>query len=385
MGKVDEFVNQFRSKGTKRLYRWALTQFYQCVYEKGMKLEDAVERYFVEERNYKADVRKFLSAINERPPKSVKSMLSIVRGFLLENEVELGEMFWKRLRRRVKGSRAVSMEKVPSNVELRRILTHLPVRGKALYLMLASSGMRIGEAINLQLEEVDLDAEPVKVHIRGEIAKSGNKRVAFVSKEAQEAIREWLNVREDYLEMAVARSTFYDKSKEDTRLFPFDVKQAYVMWNEALDKTKLNGRDVRTRRHKIHPHTLRKFFRSKAGAFSVDEAEALMGHEGYLTAVYRKYPDPEKTLAEFYEKVEPSLAIFGSPAIDLEKVKEEVTMEARVEIKLLKEKIGKLEEEIEDLSERYLFSAKAFEKTAKMVDDMSKAIVKLMDEKVKTS
>jgi len=40
------------------------------------------------------------------------------------------------------GSRAVSEEKVPDKEEIRKILMHLPVHGRALFLTLLSSGMR---------------------------------------------------------------------------------------------------------------------------------------------------------------------------------------------------------------------------------------------------
>ena len=71
------------------------------------------------------------------------------------------------------------MDKVPSNAELRRILTYMPIQGKALFLMLESSGMRIGEALQLKLGDVDLESDPVMVEIRGDYTKSGNPRRAF--------------------------------------------------------------------------------------------------------------------------------------------------------------------------------------------------------------
>ena len=83
--------------------------------------------------------------------------------------------------------------------------------------------------------------------------------------------------------------------------------------------------DKETKRHKIHPHVLRKFFRSKAGMVSVDMVEALMGHSGYLTDVYRKYPNAEETLAVFYKQIEPSLKVFGRTGEQFAQLKEETT------------------------------------------------------------
>lgn len=42
---------------------------------------------------------------------------------------------------------------------------------------------------------MDLDADPVKVSIRGEYTKTGNPRVTYISREAAEAIHEWLKVQ----------------------------------------------------------------------------------------------------------------------------------------------------------------------------------------------
>lgn len=314
----------YQSPSTKKTYRWAIKEFCKSVYGEVTDLEEAVEKYFSEERDYDSDVKRFFSKINDRPPKSVRLLISSVKTFLLENRVELRELFWKRLSRRIKGSRAISQEKVPSNAELRRILTHLPIQGKALYLTLVSSGMRIGEAMQLTLEDIELDADPVKINIRREYTKSGDARITFVSGETKEAIEEWLKTRDDYIKTAVAKSPF-PKDAEDERLFPFDKKTAYDQWRNALDKAKLNGRDKETNRHKIHPHVLRKFFRSKAGMESVDMAEALMGHSGYLTDVYRKYPNADETLAEFYKKVEPSLEVLGRTGEQFAQLKEETT------------------------------------------------------------
>ena len=120
--------------------------------------------------------------------------------------------------------------------------------------------------------------------------KSGNSRHAFISSEAKETLTEWLNVKKDCLKAAVAKSWLHEKSLEDSRVFPFDPKTAYSMWTKALHKSGLNGRDKITNREKIHTHVLRKFFRTRLPSIiPVDVVETLMGHEGYLTEVYRKY------------------------------------------------------------------------------------------------
>lgn len=250
----------------------------------------------------------FFAAINAKPPKSVRLMLASVRSFLIENDVEFSQKFWRRLIGKVRGSRALTLDKVPSNVELRHIMLHMPIQGKALYLMLASSGMRIGEALQLNLGDVEIDKQPAKVNIRGGYTKTGNSRVAFVSKEAVEAIQEWLRNRKRYLKAAAGKSR-HAKSVEDDRLFPFLDNTAYAIWRNAVRKAGLLENDKETKRITIHPHVLRKFFRTRMGTvIPVDVAEALMGHEQYLTEVYRRYAAED--LAKFYLQGEPALLVF---------------------------------------------------------------------------
>jgi len=85
------------------------------------------------------------------------------------------------------------------------------------------------------------------------------------------------------------------------------------MWNNSLRKAGFMSRDKQTNHRRMHPHVLRKFFRTKLGSvIPVDVVEALMGHEGYLTEVYRRYT--EEDLAQFYKQGEHALLIFAEAA-----------------------------------------------------------------------
>lgn len=303
------FINTFQSKSTIYTYKAAIKRFFKHIYKEDFRsVEENTERYFQGQRDHEEDVRSFFISIKGSPPKTVQTWLAAVKIFLIDNDVELPQKFWRRLKRRKKGSRAITQDKVPSNKQLRQILTHMRAKGKSLFLILSSSGMRIGEALQLKLEDVELDSTPTKISIRGQYTKTGNPRVSFISSEATEVLKEWLNIREDSLKTAIGRSRGR-KPKQDGRIFPFHTANAYVVWNNALGKAKLNDRDKTTNRHKIHPHVLRKFFRTRmATVIPVDVVEALMGHEGYLTEVYRRYSSDQ--LGDFYQKGESTLSVF---------------------------------------------------------------------------
>lgn len=308
MGRLD-YLKQYGSNNTVKAYQSALKNYFEMIYNERNGLDQLAERYFSENRNFEEDLQNFLVSLKSVAPKSANLKLAAVRMFLLENDIDLTQKFWRRLRGRIRGSRALTLDKVPSNEELRRIIMHLPIQGKALFLVLSSSGMRIGETMLLKTEDLVLNGDPVKVNIRGEYTKSGNSRVAFISGEAKEAVGEWLKTRDQYLAAAVGRSQRHEKQKTDERLFPFESNTAYFFWRNALSKSQNGEKDSRTHRSLMHPHVLRKFFRTRLGAvIPVDIVEALMGHEGYLTEVYRKY-GPEE-LAKFYLKGEYALLVF---------------------------------------------------------------------------
>jgi len=299
---IERFLQMYSGKGTISVYGTALRRYFKA-------LNVDANKYFKEKRDYEADIKKFFIQIKDSPPKTVKTYLSGVKSFLAENGIYLSEKFWRNLKNKINGSRALTMDKIPSNEELKSILAHMDVKGKALFLTLASSGMRIGETLQLKLNDIDLESEPAKVSISGKYTKTGNPRITFISTEAKEVIKEWLKVRESYIKAAVGKSHKYKKSVEDDRIFPFLSSTAWWMWKNAIEKAGLGEVDENTNRRKLHPHVLRKYFRTKMGAvIPVDIVEALMGHEGYLTEVYRRYS--EEQLAEFYLKGEDSLTVF---------------------------------------------------------------------------
>ena len=316
MGRVKDYLDSYKNLNSKRNNRGALKNFFTVTYGSASldieSLDRQAEQYFGENRDFERDVEAYLSSIEEQAPKTVKVKISAVRVFLSENDIEFKQKFWRKLRRKVKGTRARTRDRSPTYSELRRVLSHMPIQGKALSLVLESSGMRIGEALQLNVDEVKLDAKPCKIWLRGEITKSGEPRLTFISREAVETLEEWLKVRNQYLMFACQKSNLYKKNPDDPRLFPFTGGTAYFMWNSALERAKLLERDISTNRATIHYHVLRKVFRSQLGlVIPFDIVEALMGHEGYLQDVYKKYPNPEKTLAKYYVKGENALLVFA--------------------------------------------------------------------------
>jgi len=351
------FLDLYTSQNTVKSYRIGIRQYLNCVYREG-EVEEIADEYFRQARDYEEDVKKYFITFKDRPPKTVTLKIAVVKVFLTENKVDLPQSFWRSLKKKVKGNRAVTIDRVPSNIELRKILMNLPTNGRALFLTLASSGMRIGEALQLRPADVDLTSDPAKVKIQRAYTKTGNSRIAFISKEAVEAIGEWLKVRGEYIDRAIRRSTITTKQSDD-RIFSFSTHTAREVWYHALNKARLNDKDSTTARYELHPHVLRKFFRTQLGTvIPIDIVEALMGHEGYLTEVYRKYS--QEQLAEFYKQGEHVLSVFGTG--DVKALENDV--------KDLTSKVTKRE----DLIDMLLQNGKTKEK---QIEELSKQIEKI--------
>jgi len=363
MSKVKNFLENYDNTGTRKNLWNAINKYFQCLYEEANpdNLDEIAEKYFSTQRDYEKDIQTFLKSLNGLAPLTTKLKISNIKAFLIENNIELPEKFWKKIRRRIKGSRALTLDRIPTNNELKKLLLHTPIHGKAVFLCLESSGMRIGELLKSNIDDLYLNEKPTRIQIRGEVTKSGNSRHAFFSREAHEALTEWLKVRKEYLEAAVGKSHMYEKSLEDSRIFPFDPSTAYSIWKKALHKAKLNGRDKSTGREKLHPHTLRKLFRTRLGAtgIPVDVVEALMGHEGYLTEVYRRYTLED--LRKFYLKGEFALLVF-TEAQEVTKLRKEVEernsklqnnfIEISTKNLTLENKLARMERENLDLKKR---------------------------------
>jgi len=312
---VSQFLRQYESKHTKKSYRAGLKQFFKLMYPDGGDLDALSERYLDQHRDYREDMLNFKDSLKDKAPTTKATRFNSIRTFLDDNGITFPKRFFKNLNG--KATEPITYEDVPDSEELKRIVEYMPIHGKAMTLFLASSGMRIGESVELMIEDVEFDHDPAKIRIRGVIAKTGRKRIAFISPEAKEAVEEWLTFRDQYFKTATKRSKKYTKAEDRGRLFPFSTSNFNVIWKNALVKAKLAKIDEKTNRLMMRPHNLRKYFRLRVGRFGRDEAEALMGHQKGLNAVYARFEgeDGEKRLEEIYVKSIPELSIYGRSVI----------------------------------------------------------------------
>lgn len=327
--------NNFRNKGTKEQYKVALLIFLQSVYGeneyKGInQTDEGVGRYLKEkEGSILDDLKKMVRFMDSKgyAPSTINGTATVVRVFFEEHEHEIPKKEWKRLRRLLPSSAAITQDKILTKEQMRRVLAHLPINGRAIAFFLLSSGSRTGETLKLKKENLDLDADPPEASFRATTTKRGvGGRTVFMSYEARDTIKEWLAIKDSRF-----KTGGYGKYPKDL-VFGISSRGFQSMWNLALKKASLATRDSETNIHVYHVHTLRKFFETNMSLAGVpnDIYEAWMGHTGYLGGAYKRYSKEET--AKIYKNQMNAVTIYGS-SIDSEFMKKLNAVEEEVKAK----------------------------------------------------
>ena len=320
-GRLETFLNSYPNPGTRNACSVAIHSFIDSVYgrqRKGYRVNDdekkiyaqLVDRYFTEKRDYQEDLMAYALSLQSNAPLTARKSFSRICEFLAANDIELRNQDKKRIRYKLPKGGPRTVEKEMDIETIRSILQHLDTKGRALVLVLASSGMRISEALSVTLNDIDWKEKPVTIQLHGSQTKNGENRITFMSAEAAHAVQEWLKVRDGYLKAALNKNNGFVKNglakprvADDRRLFPFTDQTATQIWDNAVKKAGFFSKDSETNRKQLHFHMFRKFFISQLSlVISKEVPEVLAGHSGYLTDAYRRYTKAQ--LREEYLKAE---------------------------------------------------------------------------------
>lgn len=339
---LQKWLQEFLNPHTRNTYKSAVNK-----YMKLLEIKD-LETYLNSNPDVNSDLRMFLTLMNGKPPKTVKSYANAVKLFLNEKGHKLETEDWKKLTRRgyiPRHARATTQDKKPSKEILRNVLNHSNIKGRSLFLFLVSSGARIGETLQLKKDDLKLEADPPRAHIRAEYTKGGvGARTVYFSYEARNAVKEWYKVKDTW-KKRTAGGTY-----GGNRVFPLTSQTAGFMWRLACDKADVGTKDKQTNRRIYHLHSLRKFFRSNSG-LGVDITNALMGHSEYLDSSYLRL-DEEGEIAEAYLKAMPNLSVFTVEDKTLQK-KTDKLEEENAELKKRVNKLESEKNEIDELKKQY--------------------------------
>lgn len=251
---------------------------------------------------------------------SIKLKMAAVKGYLRHFDLKIYSEDFNQV---VKMPRKVVVrEEAVTKEMLLRLLHNSPPKLQAAILVDTSSGMRIGELVQIRISDVDFTSNPTKIRIRGEITKNRQARETYITSEATVSLKDYLKRyfgwKEGEMNETIRGKAIFGRTskvgrpvetKADRRSHPYMT--AVNCFDQALKRAlrkipELNRKNENSR-SLIHFHSFRKFFRTTVGdAVGRDYAEALMGHGFYMDTYYTLSDEKKR---EMYLKAEPFLTI----------------------------------------------------------------------------
>ncbi|WP_175059358.1 site-specific integrase [Thermococcus sp. 2319x1] len=241
-----------------------------------------------------------------KTPMTLNTYINAIITYYRDKGVTIPTNKWRRIRRRIlPPSRPSTFDSAGSHEEWKKILTHMSLAGRSLFLFLLSTGCRIGEALQLKISDLDLESDPPRAYIRPEYTKGGfGGRVVFMTYEAKDAIVQYIQSKfllkkrtPENIYNPKLRTYMTPSQSYSNKVWDFGYAVAHKMLDNALRKSGLNKRDPRTGRRLIHIHSTRKFFRSNCGLPDA-LTHALMGHAQRAGEEYKAIAMPRLTIFE---------------------------------------------------------------------------------------
>ena len=256
----------------------------------------------------KADVKSLVVALQRfinhciargQAQKSIRFKVYLVRSFLSFFDVEIPPRKIK-IPRNAGRSR---IDRIPSLAELQKLISGTrSARMRLLLMTLALTGMRLGEALNLRREWIDLDRSVIT--LPPEATKTGRGREIPIPTELREELRRYFEERFPYPRGYVFSSHGNPEKKMPKSRF-------YELYHELLKRLGLDMKTPDGSAYALHPHVFRKWYKTQLESAGVNKIliDLWLGHNTGIDKTYY-LPTPEMIKKEF-EKADSVLRIFG--------------------------------------------------------------------------
>ena len=239
-------------------------------------------------------LQEWINGLNKNPS-TVKLYFGHIRRYLYYRGIKISTMD----ARQNLIFRSTSEEEMHplSEGEFRRMLGVCDRRHRILYLAQLSSGMRIGELMQIRKEHLNLDTARIMVKIPANITKRRRGRTTLFSQETADLLLELLDEKKD------SDLVFTDAKNLSSAV---STERGYL--NKLLKEIKLSTKYESNGRHTITSHSFRAYFITRMSRKDPNLAKLLAGQKGYMLQ-YDRLTDEEK-LAKYME-YEPDLLVWN--------------------------------------------------------------------------
>ena len=143
------------------------------------------------------------------------------------------------------------------------------LRDSAILEMLFSTGLRVSELANLEIENVNMKRDEFTV-----TGKGGKRRIVFLSEKARDAIKKYLAKRQDQSQHLFVSHDRAKGKRDDLNLTPRSVQRIVDKHTRKAGITK-----------KVSPHTMRHTFATDLlrGGADIRSVQAMLGHASITT------------------------------------------------------------------------------------------------------
>ena len=292
--KVNEFLDSYEmnSSSTKKIYGIGLSHFETFLhgkYQGKHTLTTIIQALIDKEIDVYSLLNQFIQHLfklnGERKlsQSSINNYLASVRSYLQNYDIEIST--WK-FKHKVRIPKTPKAEEEPIDAsDIRKILKATNNRRlKAYLLVLASSGLRATEAITLRIKDFDFDSMPTRIHVRPEFAKTRVERFVYISNEATEAVKQWIDFKyrkrdyESKLRVKSPDDIVFTIKKQPIRPEGVYVK-IFVEFNKILRTIGLDERKDGMKRRKVTLHSFRRFvYTTISDQLGKNYAEHWLGH-----------------------------------------------------------------------------------------------------------
>lgn len=354
-----------KSFSTKTTYKSAINKFAEFIsVHLGKTIDELLQAIIAKELdpiNVLDDFYSFLSEYKRPkisktgyPNTTIRTYLIIAKELLNNQGVKI---YNEDVRQRIKlPKRDDVYEEGYTKAEINRAVRASNLKLATVILMKASSGMRIGETIQLKLSDINFDTNPTTIKIRKETTKTRQLRFTHISTEATNSLKDYLAKTFNWTEgtkqdryiilqfheerIAKHKKTLLDpkvkkipktnlkriigklehelKTLSEEELYNKAVHSARTNLTEMLEKTVRSipelSKKLENDRDAFHFHGLRAWFKTQVTLEGQgDFAEALMGHKSLKLIYFRaNHQAREKT----YLKIEHALTIADTEKVE---------------------------------------------------------------------
>ena len=211
---------------------------------------------------------------------------------------------------------------------LNRLLQNSVPKLRLGILLACSSGMRVGEIIQLKFSDIDFTTNPTTIKVRRETTKTRETRFTHITTETTKILGDYITKKKQSKQSDYQYLFMYHHGEFGTKEY---YKSMFAARQAMLEKLRLTIQIIpelsmknENEKYRIHFHAFRKWFKTQVTtAGQSDFAEALMGHKS-LKLVYFKQSSEARL--KLYLKMEPFLTISDFSRVEktMEELQEQV-------------------------------------------------------------